>query len=61
MTEYAVNYRMHNTHIRQDVRAAKDELMVSFDISSLFTNVLINEAVQIIQNKQNHTLSQQGC
>ena len=29
----------------------KDEVLASFDVSSLFTNVLVNEAVVVIQEQ----------
>ena len=49
----------HFLEALQDVRVAEDELLVSFDVSSLFTTVPINEAVQVIQHKleQDDTLA----
>ena len=35
----------------RDITVGDDELLVSFDVSSLFTNVPIGEAVQVIQAK----------
>ena len=35
----------------RDVSLAEDEALVSFNVSSLFTNVSIGEAVQVIQAK----------
>ena len=38
----------------------KDEVLASFDVSSLFTNVLVNEAVDVIQEQlmEDNTLSE---
>ena len=34
-----------------DITVEEDKLLVSFDVSSLFTNVLIGEVMQVIQAK----------
>ena len=49
----------HFLEALQDVWVAEDELLVSFDVSSLFTNVPLNETVQVIQRKleQDDTLA----
>ncbi len=40
-----------------------DEMMVSFDVSSLFTNVPIDEAVSVIRDKlqNNESLDERTC
>ena len=35
----------------RDITVRDDELLVSFDVSSLFTNVPIGEVVQVMQAK----------
>ena len=42
------------------LRIEKDEVLASFDVSSLFTNVLVNEAVDVIQEQlmEDNTLSE---
>ena len=35
----------------RDITVGEDELLVCFDMSSLFTNVSIGEAVKVIQAK----------
>ena len=35
----------------RDEKLGPDEMLVSFDVSSLFTNVPIQEAVQVIKKK----------
>ena len=49
----------HFLEALQGVQVAEDELLVSFDISSLFTNVSINRSIQVIQRKleQDNTLA----
>ena len=53
----------HFLEALQDVRVAEDELLVSFDVSSLSTNVPLNEAVQVIQRKleQDDTLANRAA
>ena len=41
----------HFAETMRDVTLGEDELLVSFNVSSLFTNVPIGEAVQVIQAK----------
>ena len=41
----------HFDETMRDITVGEDELLVSFDVSSLFTNVSIGEAVQVIQAK----------
>ena len=41
----------HFAETMRDITVGDDELLVSFDVSSLFTNVPIGEAVQVIQAK----------
>ena len=41
----------HFAETMRDITIEEDELLVSFDMSSLFTNVPIGEAVQVIQAK----------
>ena len=59
MTKTHMKNSKHFLEALQDVRVAEDELLVSFDVSSLFTNVPLNEAVQVIQRKleQDDTLA----
>ena len=40
-----------SSHVLRDITVGEDELLVSFDMPSLFTNVPIGEAVQVIQAK----------
>ena len=47
-TSTHVKNSRHFLEAMKDVRVAEDELLVSFDVSSLFTNVPIGEAVQVI-------------
>ena len=35
----------------KDIHLDEDEVMVSFDITSLFTNVTVEEAVHVIREK----------
>ena len=35
----------------RDIHLAKDEVLVSFDVVSLFTNVLVGEALHVIQRR----------
>ena len=35
----------------EDLRVEEDEMLVSFDVSSLFTNVPIDEVVQVIRDR----------
>ena len=53
----------HFLEALRDVRVAEDELLVSFDVSSLSTNVPLNEAVQVIQCKleQDDTLANRAA
>ena len=59
MTKTHMKNSKHFLEALQDVRVAEDELLVSFDVSSLSTNVPLNEAVQVIQRKleQDDTLA----
>ena len=59
MTKTHMKNSKHFLEALQDVRVAEDELLVSFDVSSLSTNVPHNEAVQVIQRKleQDDTLA----
>ena len=41
----------HFAETMRDITVGGDELLVSFDVFSLFTNVPIGEAVQVIQAK----------
>ena len=41
----------HFAETMRDITVGEDELLVSFYVSSLFTNVPIGEAVQVIQAK----------
>ena len=41
----------HFVEIMSGLSIEEDEILVSFDVSSLFTNVPIDEAVQIIQDR----------
>ena len=41
----------HFPETMREITIGEDELLVSFDVSSLFTNVPIGEAVQVIQAK----------
>ena len=38
----------HFVEVMSDLRVEEDEMLVSFDVSSLFTNVPIDEAIQVI-------------
>ena len=53
MSTHVKNSR-HFLEAVKDVHVTKVELMVSFDVSSLFTNVPIDEAVQVIRHRQTH-------
>ena len=44
----------------RDVTLAENEVLISFDVSSLFTNVPIVEAVKVIQAKFVENLSLTG-
>ena len=59
MTRTHMKNSKHFLEALQDVWVAEDELLVSFDVSSLFTNVPLNETVQVIQRKleQDDTLA----
>ena len=63
MTKTHMKNSKHFLEALQDVRVAEDELLVSFDVSSLFTNVPLNEAVQVIQRKleQDDTLANRAA
>ena len=39
----------HFVQVMADLRLEVDEVLVSFDVSSLFTNDPVNEAVQVIR------------
>ena len=41
----------HFVEVMSDLRVEEDEILVSFDVSSLFTNVPIDEAVQVIRDR----------
>ena len=41
----------HFVEVMSDLRVEEDEMLVSFDVSSLFTNVPIDEAVQVIHDR----------
>ena len=47
-TDSHVKNSKHFVEVMSDLRVEEDEMMVSFDVSSLFTNVPIDEAVQVI-------------
>ena len=47
-TDTAVRNSAHFVREMADVTLAQDELLVSFDVSSLFTNVPVSEAVEVI-------------
>ena len=50
-TDSFVMNRGHFVEMMRDEKLGPDEMLVSFDISSLFTNVPIQEAVQVIKKK----------
>ena len=58
-TSTHAKHSKHFLEALQDVRVAEDELLVSFNVPSLSTNVPLNEAVQVIQHKleQDDTLA----
>lgn len=41
----------HFIHLLEDVRIQNDEIMVSFDVSSLFTNVPVAETIEVIKQQ----------
>ena len=41
----------HFVELMVGLRVEEDEMLVSFNVTSLFTNVPINEAVQVIRDK----------
>ena len=47
----AVKNSRHPVEMTRDVCIGKDDMLVSFDVSSLFTNVPADEAMKVIQKK----------
>ena len=41
----------HFVEVMSDLRVEEDEMLVSFDVSSLFSNVPINKVVQVIRDR----------
>ena len=50
-TDSHVKNSKHFVEVMSDLRVEEDEMLVSFDVSSLFTNVPIDEAVQVIRDR----------
>ncbi len=49
-TDSHVRNSKHFVELMTGLRVEEDEMLVSFDVSSLFTNVPIDEAVQVIRD-----------
>ena len=50
-TDSHVRNSKHFVEVMTGLRVEEDEMLVSFDVSSLFTNVPIGEAVQVIRDR----------
>ena len=50
-TDSHVRNSKHFVEVMAGLRVEEDEMLVSFDVSSLFTNVPIDEAVQVIRDR----------
>ena len=50
-TDSYVRNSRHFVEVMRNVRVEEDEVLVSFDVSSLFTNVPVGEAVQVIRDR----------
>ena len=48
---FVVKNSGHLVEMTRDVCIGNDEMLVSFDVSSLFTNVPVDEAMKVIQKK----------
>ncbi|XP_047990120.1 uncharacterized protein LOC125229344 [Leguminivora glycinivorella] len=49
-TESYVKDSRHFIEIVQDIRIEPDEVMVSFDVESLFTNVPVTDSIEVVRN-----------
>ena len=50
-TDSHVKNSKHFVEVMAGLRVEKGEMLVSFDVTSLFTNVPVDEAVQVIHDK----------